>query len=389
ALRFALERYKEYFFGTITTVWTDNKDLLVVNSSKPTVTPKIERLRIVVKSYPNLTVKHVEGARNPADFISRNLEVPGDPKRALPAVCLVVRLKGMTGASGKPTTDPEGTNEFCALLPDDGSTDDAPTVLSGLDPDVLFSLDPVPSDDLEVVLDDEEEPRPLRRGQDPFTKSIDSWKWDTALRCFCRDGIVCPAIEHRLALAHHYHSLAHGGQKTTLQNLAVRFWWPSMAQDVRSTVRHCMVCRMTKARGLEPGFEPWPDPSRKMERVHADHFVMKKVTVLVLADAFSGFIWAKPVDDLTEKTTTEILDDIFAVFGKPALLVADNGPGFGQQFTAMMMARGIQRASSIPEKPQSNGLAEVSVGIVKGTTKKLGAAFPTLPFEAALRRASV
>ncbi|KAH0471621.1 MAG: hypothetical protein KVP17_003172, partial [Porospora cf. gigantea B] len=114
---------------------------------------------------------------------------------------------------------------------------------------------------------------------------------------------------------------------------------------------------------------------------------MKKVTVLVLADAFSGFIWAKPVDDLTEKTTTEILDDIFAVFGKPALLVADNGPGFGQQFTAMMMARGIQRASSIPEKPQSNGLAEVSVGIVKGTTKKLGAAFPTLPFEAALRRA--
>ncbi|KAH0481062.1 MAG: uncharacterized protein KVP18_004046 [Porospora cf. gigantea A] len=124
-----------------------------------------------------------------------------------------------------------------------------------------------------------------------------------------------------------------------------------------------------------------------MERVHADHFNMKDTKVLLFVDAFSGFIWAKPVEDLTEDTTMEIVDDIFSMFGKPTLLVADNGPGFGERFGAMLMARGVRRVSSIPEKPQSNGLAEVSVGIIKGTAKKLCAAFPTLPFAAALRRA--
>ena len=391
ALRFALERYKDYFFGTTTTIWTDNRDLLVVNTTRRATSAKVERIRQMVQSFPDLTIKHISGSQNPADFVSRNLE-SGDnqdieealERRSLPSVCLVIRLKN---PPDKGTQQESNESEFCPLIGDSEPLPTDPPTLSGLEHDSPLADEETIDDNVEVVIDeDEEEERPIA-SQDPYVSPIESWKWDERTRCLTRDGIICPTLEQRISLAHHYHSLSHAGVKTTLHNLAMRFWWPSMAADVRMVVKHCMVCRVSKSRKLEAGFSPWPDPESKMVRIHADHFTFRNHSILLLVDAFSEFIWAKTVPNLTEDTTMEILDDIFALFGKPKLLVADNGPGFGQRTTAMLMARGIHRASTIPDKPQSNGLAEWAVGLIKGTIKKLCAAFPRLSTTAALRRA--
>jgi transposase InsO family protein len=65
------------------------------------------------------------------------------------------------------------------------------------------------------------------------------------------------------------------------------------------------------------------------------------------------------------------LKSIFARFGIPMEIISDNGPPFNaQEFKLFGMDWGINMVTSSPNYPQSNGLTERCVQIVKKLLKK-------------------
>ena len=61
----------------------------------------------------------------------------------------------------------------------------------------------------------------------------------------------------------------------------------------------------------------------------------------------------------------------FSQRGYPDELVSDNGPCYrGEQFSEFLRRKGIKHTTSSPYYPQSNGLAETYVKVVKNMMKK-------------------
>lgn len=73
----------------------------------------------------------------------------------------------------------------------------------------------------------------------------------------------------------------------------------------------------------------------------------------------------------TAKYTIFELRQIFAVFGLPNQLVADNGPPFGSaELGEFLKSNSVQPIISPPYQPPSSGLAERAVQTAKSTLKK-------------------
>lgn len=237
----------------------------------------------------------------------------------------------------------------------------------------------------EIDLDDTPDTQTAANG-DPWLTSAHDWMWVDEMRVFERNGILCPAPERRTGLIFRYHEISHGGIDQVLATIKARFWWPRMRADVRTVVKHCEVCRIFKSRRLKQGLAQWPEPETKLDRVHLDHFHWRHEVFLLMADAFTAFIWVRRVHGQSTEETLNVLTDIFREFGDPKWVVADNAPGF-RGLEATLEARGIKKISSIPEKPESNGLAERGVGIVKTTAKKIKACFPKMSIELCVAKA--
>ena len=83
--------------------------------------------------------------------------------------------------------------------------------------------------------------------------------------------------------------------------------------------------------------------------------------------------WIKSNGDLMyAENLIEYLRDVITLFGFPKLLVSDNGPPFNSSEVLTFMKRNkIKHIFSPPYHPQSNGLVERSVGIVKQNLSKI------------------
>ena len=149
-------------------------------------------------------------------------------------------------------------------------------------------------------------------------------------------------------------------------------YWPGIDDDIESFVRSCSLCQETSYRPKRPVTSSWPEAQSPMERVHIDFFKFKGKTALVIVDAYSGFIEVVSMRKTDCKNVTAVLNNFMGFFGLCETLVSDNGPPFNSgQFRAFCEKRGIKCLKSPPYHPESNGLAEVAVRVVKAGLKKL------------------
>ena len=92
---------------------------------------------------------------------------------------------------------------------------------------------------------------------------------------------------------------------------------------------------------------------------------------MLLMDAYSKW----PEVHMMESTITEVLikhlQQIFATYGIPQLIVSDNGPQFvAEKFKHYCMSWGIQHITTVPYHPRSNGEAERLVQAFKNYIDK-------------------
>ena len=88
-------------------------------------------------------------------------------------------------------------------------------------------------------------------------------------------------------------------------------------------------------------------------------------------DYTSKFPVVKQLRKIDQRAVITALEETFTERGYPDELVSDNGPCYrGEQFCEFLKRKGIKHTTSSQYYPQSNGLAEAYVKVVKNMMKK-------------------
>ena len=192
---------------------------------------------------------------------------------------------------------------------------------------------------------------------------------------FFGSRVVIPTAQQRRLLSElHYTHIGIVKMKNTARKY---FFWPGITKDIEVIASKCEGCRKFRKKPVPTALCPWPFARRVMERVHIDYCEYKGRMILVMVDAYSKRIWTRcMMHDTTSYKTLAILFGWFCEeSGFPTVLVSDNGPQFtAKEFQDKMAKWGVRHLFSPPYHPQSNGLAEKAVHVVKDKLKKMDVA---------------
>nr|XP_037290588.1 uncharacterized protein K02A2.6-like [Rhipicephalus microplus] len=197
----------------------------------------------------------------------------------------------------------------------------------------------------QYLTESEEQFRPFFQKKDELALNQDLIYWG--------HRIVVPsaAAGSLLRLLHETHP-----GMAAMKNLAQTiFWYPGLDADIERRVP-----------------APWPETGWKWSRVHIDYAgPVEGHMLLVVVDAETKWLEAISRRSTTSEATVEALRPIFARFGLPHILVSDNGPQFvSAEFQKFVRMNGINHVTTAPYYPQSNGLAERAVRMIKEGLRK-------------------
>ncbi|UYV61734.1 K02A2.6-like [Cordylochernes scorpioides] len=147
-------------------------------------------------------------------------------------------------------------------------------------------------------------------------------------------------------------------------------WWPKMDSQIEEFVKECSPC-MHHQTAPPAENTPWPRTNQPWQRVHVDHFYFRGDCYLLVVDANSNWIEVFPARGTTSQENIKLLRECFARYGLPQCLVSDNGPPFNSiEFKEFLRKNNVYHLTSPAYNPSSNGIAEVSVRIIKKSLEK-------------------
>ena len=101
-------------------------------------------------------------------------------------------------------------------------------------------------------------------------------------------------------------------------------------------------------------------------KLATDLFHFERDLYLLLVDYTSHFSILPKLKSMTGQHIADHFRQIFAEYGWPGTIVSDNGPCYASEvFKGLMKEYQVNHITSLPHYPQSNGLAEKYVQIVK------------------------
>ena len=175
-----------------------------------------------------------------------------------------------------------------------------------------------------------------------------------------------PELRHTyVALAHDTPFSGHPGVQRTMANLAA--WWPNREGTVREWVSRCPQCQRDRLNSKMYQHEPRRRfVSEPFEVVHMDLYTVLQTArsghkhVLVIADAFTGYVRFVPLfDKETETVARAFVDNWVTQFGAPAALFTDRGPEFQSRLMdAVADMLWIDRLTTASYTSHANGVAE-------------------------------
>lgn len=161
--------------------------------------------------------------------------------------------------------------------------------------------------------------------------------------------------------------IGHFGVEKTLNKIKKKYWFPKMSRFVKKYVNACIECAFAKQNknNQEGLLYPIPKIDLPFHSLHADHlgpFVKSKrgnSYLLVVVDAFTKFVFVKPVRNTKTVNVVKVLDDIFYTFRNPVRLITDRGSCFtSHAFRKYCLEKGIKHILNAVASPKSNGQVE-------------------------------
>lgn len=144
-----------------------------------------------------------------------------------------------------------------------------------------------------------------------------------------------------------------------------------MDTDIQLMCESCDKCiKYSKSSANTLGLT-WELALAPMDRIHIDFAEYKSTYFLIIVDAYSRWLEVYKVMNMTTDTTTYYLNEFFSRYGLPKVIVSDNGPQFsGYGFQEFCKIHYIKHKTIPPYHPQTNGLAEKYVQILKQFLRK-------------------
>lgn len=149
------------------------------------------------------------------------------------------------------------------------------------------------------------------------------------------------------------------------------FWWPAINNDIENIANSCSSCLLEKQNPSKTILHVWNYPEGPWSRIHVDFLgPFKSKMYLIVVDAYTKWLEVLEVSSTCASQTINHLRQVFARFGLPKLLVSDNGPPFtSSDFKHFLSMNGIKHSLIAPYHPQTKGLAENSVKLIKSKLK--------------------
>ncbi|UYV62905.1 K02A2.6-like [Cordylochernes scorpioides] len=158
----------------------------------------------------------------------------------------------------------------------------------------------------------------------------------------------------------------HSGMSKMKSVARSHFWWPNLDNEIEFLVNRCRNCQQVQDGPNRVKWQPWIWAVRPWQRIHIDYANKDNINLLIVVDSHSKWIEAFPMREITSANTIEQLRRLFSSYGLPEEIVSDNGPQFtGSDMKTFLKNNGIKQTLIPAYHPQSNGLAERAVKMIK------------------------
>ena len=146
-------------------------------------------------------------------------------------------------------------------------------------------------------------------------------------------------------------------------------YWPGLNDQLENLILNCQLClkySKSKNKSTPPTALGHEVPAVPWSKVATDIFHYESQPYLLVVDYTSRFPIVRRLKSMSAQNITEQFQSIFSEYGWPDTLVSDNGLCYtAEMFTNLMKEYAVNHITSSPHYPQSNGLAEKFVQIVK------------------------
>lgn len=148
-------------------------------------------------------------------------------------------------------------------------------------------------------------------------------------------------------------------------------YWPCMHKDIEAYVQCCETCQRHRYQQPKEPMRPHEKPQQPWRKVGMDLVQIKGKDYLLVMDYHSNYPELAGLSDTTAERVVAHVKAMFSRHGIPMTVISDNGPQFTSKcFKDFAEKYGFNHITSSPLYPQSNGLAEKGVQIVKRLLKK-------------------
>lgn len=171
---------------------------------------------------------------------------------------------------------------------------------------------------------------------------------------------------HILSLAHETH-LGYEKIKDKINDV---FYWPGLKSDLLNLIQSCKVCQTFQKSKVKDTLISHTIPEIPFLKIGMDFAEFGGKSYLVVVDYYSRWLEVFPVNNKDSEIVIKCCKELFARFGIPEEVVADNNPFGSYAFNKFADLWGFKITNSSPHYHQSNGLAEKGVGILKTMLKK-------------------
>ncbi|GAA5845930.1 hypothetical protein JCM11251_007340 [Rhodosporidiobolus azoricus] len=215
---------------------------------------------------------------------------------------------------------------------------------------------------------------------------------DNSLRRITYDyprGWECIPLRERQRMVMGAHEwMNHAGRDRLLAHLFERFYWPKMSPDVLTRIKACSQCQHFGRQVFRSKLHPI-SVLKPMQMLSMDYLSLPEhskggfKSVLVVIDYFSRYIWAFKFKGAgTGLKTTNALEKLFTTFGRPEVLMSDNGSHFvNQTVEDFLKENGVEQQVTPAYSPHTNGLVERANALIISALEKETANQPLRPKE--------
>lgn len=178
--------------------------------------------------------------------------------------------------------------------------------------------------------------------------------------------VVPKSVRWQIVKSNH-DDVGHFSFDKTYDRVRKVYWFKKMRHFIKKYCRSCLHCAHNKIPGgpKEGMLHPIPKPDKPFEILHADHcgpFPQSKKGnsyILAIIDSFTKFIYIKAVKNCKSKTTVNIFEEYFSLFGVPRRLITDRGTSFtSREFSDFIKAKGMSHVLNAVATPRANGQIE-------------------------------